>query len=95
MNEWPKETMPGSAGIMRDVVLYLEGNGKLWIHKDDVEWLVRSLWTHQQLKGVAAVASDDEGPDAPKSMEPDLTPEKCPQSQEAAGNLYDKWGEAP
>ena len=67
----------------------------LWIDAKDLEWLVRSLWIYQQLGGVADVGSDDEGTEAPKSMEPDLTPEKCPRPQEAAGNLYDKWGDAP
>ena len=87
--------MKGGSQIVRDVSLYFEGNGKLWIHSGDLEWLVRSLWIHQQLKGVADVGSDDEGPDAPESMEPDQTPEKCPRPQEAARNLYAKWDEAP
>ena len=46
-----------------------------------MEWLARSLWIKHQLKGVADVASDDEGPDGRGSMEPDLTPEKCPRPQ--------------
>ena len=58
-----------------DVNSYLEGHGKFWIHTKDVDWLVRSLWIQQRLTEVADVRSDDEGPAAPKSMEPDLTPE--------------------
>ena len=81
--------------MVRKVAVYLEGNGKLWIQDRDLEWLIRSLFIYQQLKGVDHVASDDEGPDAPQSSEPDLTPEKIPQAEEAAGNLYEKWGEAP
>ena len=87
--------MKGSAKIVREVRVLLEGNGKLWIHNGDLEWLIRSLWIHQQLKGVADVASEDEGPDAPKPMEPDLTPEKCRRPEEDAGPLYDKWGTEP
>ena len=98
MPEWPEEAREGRPKIMRDVSVYLEGRGscsRLWIHTKDLEWLVRSLWIYQQLGGVADVGSDDAGTEAPKSMEPDLTPEKCPRPQEAAGNLYNKWDEAP
>ena len=56
---------------------------------------IRSLRVQQQLKGVCDVASDDEGPDNPKSMEDDMTPEMRPQPQEIAGHLYDKWDTAP
>ena len=98
MPEWPEEAREGRPRIMRDVSVYLEGQGRhrrLWIHTKDLEWLVRSLWIYQQLGGVADVGSDDAGTEAPKSMEPDLTPEKCPRPQEAAGNFYDKWAAAP
>ena len=96
MSEWPKEAITGGACmVMRDVSIYLEGQTRLWLHTKDVEWLIRSLWIQQQLKGVGDVASDDEGPDSPKSMEDDMTPEKRPQPQEIAGHLYDKWDTAP
>ena len=95
MSEWPEEAMKGKSKIVRDVSLYLEGNGKLWIHTNALEWLVKSLFIQQQLKGVADVGSDDEGPDAAESMEPDQTPEKCPRPQEAAGNSHARWDEAP
>ena len=84
-----------SPNIDRIVSVYLEGNGKLWIHKDDLEWLVRSLWIQQQVKGVAAVASDDEGPDAHDNKEAVMTPEKRPQRQQCDGYLHDKWSEKP
>ena len=95
MYEWPEEATKGGPRMVRDVSLYLEGNGKLWIHWRDVEWLIRCLWINQQLKGVADVASDDEGPDARESMEPDLTPDKCPRPQDAEGFLFDKWASPP
>ena len=95
MPEWPQEAREGRPKIMRDVSVFISGERTLWIHTKDLEWLVRSLWIHQQLKGVADVGSDDACAEAPKSMEPDLHPEECPRPQEAAGNLYNKWDEAP
>ena len=87
--------MKGGTRIVRDVSLYLEGNGKFWIHTNALEWLVKSLFIQQQLKGVADVGSDDEGPDAHDSMEVDMTPEKRPQPQRCEGHLNDKWADAP
>ena len=58
MPEWPGEAMNGNATIEREVRVLLDGNGKLWIHTGDIEWLIRSLWIHQQLKGVDDVASE-------------------------------------
>ena len=96
MPEWPEEAREGRPKIMRDVSVYLQGHHRrLWIHTKDLEWLVLSLWIHQQLKGVADVGSDDACAEAPKSMESDLTPEKCPRPQEDAANLYSKWADAP
>ena len=104
MSEWPEEGLHSDDEIVgdvngalsvRDVNLYLGGRGKLWIHAKDVDWLVRSRWIQQQLTEVADVRSDDEGPDAPKSMEPEMTPEKCPEPRRAAGHLHDKWATAP
>ena len=90
--EWPPEATTGITNRERQVSVYLEGNGKLWLFKGDLEWLVRSLWIQQQVKGVEAVGSDDECPD---SMEADMTPEKRPQPREDAGHLHDKWADAP
>ena len=89
MSEWPTEAMiERDTFIERKVCVYVEGTGKLWVHTNDLEWLVRSLWIIQQLKGVDDVASDDEGPDAPKRTDPFLTPEKCPRPQEDAGHFF-------
>ena len=95
MKEWPPEATTGSVRIERRVAVYLEGNGKLWIHKDDLEWLIRSLCIQQQVKGVSVVASDDEGPDAHDNMEAVMTPEKRPPRQQCDGYLHDKWSEKP
>ena len=95
MPDWPEEAMTGGAPKKRQVCVYLEGNGKLWIHTDDLEWLIRYLWIQQQLKGVSAVSSDDEGPDAPKRMDLAMTPEKFPEPQQDKGHLHDKWAAAP
>ena len=95
MKEWPPEITPDSRNPDRIVSVYVEGNGKLWIHQDDLEWLIRSLYIQQQVKGVAVVPSDDEGPDAHDSMEDAMTPEKCRQPPKLEGNLHDKWSMAP
>ena len=100
MPEWPEEAREGRPKIMRDVSVYIEGVKPIdwqpiWIHTKDLVWLVHSLLIYQKLGRVADVGSDDAGTEAPKSMEPDLTPEKCPRPQEAAGNFYDKWAAAP
>ena len=83
MPEWPEITArEGRPEHMRDVSVYLEvhrRHRRIWIHTKDLEWLVRSCWIYQQLGGVADVRSDDGGTEAPKSMEPDLTPEKHPR----------------
>ncbi len=67
----------------------------LWIHSDDLEWLIRFLVIQQQLKGVPVVAEDDEGPDAAEAMEYVMTPEKCQQPKKYNGHLSEKWAEAP
>ena len=95
MPEWPPECITDNTNIQRRVALYLEGNQTLWIQKDDLEWLLRTLYIQQQVKGVSAVCSDDEGPDAHDSVEDDMTPEKRPKPQQLEGHLHDKWSEAP
>ena len=95
MSEWPREASTGGVQIVRRVAVYVEGTGKLWIDKNDLEWLPRTLFIQQQIKGVSAVASDDEGPDAHVNMEAVMTPEKRPQRQQCDGYLHDKWGSAP
>ena len=53
------------------------------------------MMIQQQLKGVPAVAEDDEGPDAAETMDFELTPEKCQQPKKDNGHLSDKWAEEP
>ena len=93
MWEWPPEAVTGVGNAERNVVVFVEGTGKLWLHKDDLEWLVRYLWIQQQLKGVAAVGSDDEGPGAHSDTEAQLTPEKL--RQPATDRLYEDWAIKP
>ena len=82
MSEWPREASTDRVQAMRHVAVYVEGTNKLWIDKNDLEWLLRCLFIQQQVKGVSAVASDDEGPDARDNMEAVMTPEKRPQRQQ-------------
>ena len=95
MSEWPREASTDRVQAMRHVAVYIEGTNKLWIDKKDLEWLLRCLFIQQQVKGVSAVASDDEGPDAHDTMEAVMTPEKRPQRQQCDGYLHDKWSEKP
>ena len=67
----------------------------LWLHSDDLEWLIQFLVIQQRLKGVPAVAEDDEGPDAAERMDFEMTPEKCPEPLQDKGHIYDKWAVAP
>ena len=67
----------------------------LWLHSDDLEWLIQFLVIQQQLKGVPAVAEDDEGPDAAERMDFEMTPEKCPEPKQDKGHIYDKWDSVP
>ena len=41
----------------------------IWIHVDDVEWASKYLWVQHQLRGVPAVADDDEGPSSHLPLE--------------------------
>ena len=82
MNEWPEEAIKGGASGVRQVSLYLEGTRKLWIHWTDLGWLLKSIWINHQLKGVADVASEDEGPGAGQSRDTLQTPEKHPRPLE-------------
>ena len=68
MKEWPPEMTPDSPNIERMVSVYLEGNGEIWLHQDDLEWLIRSLYIQVKVKGVAVDPSDDTGPDAHDNM---------------------------
>ena len=109
MPEWPEEADADGRETKREVSLHLEGTGKIWINLKDLEWFIRSLWLQQKSSGVDHVGSEDEGPDARKSMgrdmspetddskcvELDVTPEKLPRPQEVASHLYEKWGDAP
>ncbi len=96
MPEWPPEALTGGeAPTSRTVCLFVEGRGMLWLHSDDLEWLIQFLVIQQQLKGVPAVAEDDEGPDAAERMDFEMTPEKCPQPKKDNGHIYDKWDSEP
>ena len=75
MREWPEETDKSGTNALRDVSLHLEGKGAVWIHLKDLDWLLRTLFIQQQLKGVPGVASDDEGPDRPKKTQLNLNPQ--------------------
>ena len=87
MKEWPPEMTPDSPNIERMVSVYLEGNGEIWLHQDDLDWLIRSLYIQEKVKRVAVVPSDDEGPDAHDSMDGPVTPVKCRQPPKCQGNL--------
>ena len=91
MAQWPPEMTLCSRNYEKMVTVYLEGTGKIWLHQDDLDWLIQSLFIQQQIKGVAVVPDDDEGPDAPGSMEDPVTPVKCRQPPKCEGNLHDKW----
>ena len=95
MKEWPPEMTTDSPNIERMVSVYLEGHRKLWLHQDDLPWLIRSLYIQEKVKRVAVVPSDGEGPDAHDSMEDPATPEKCRQPPKCQGNLHDKLSTAP
>ena len=62
---------------------------------DDLNWLLQSLFIQQQVKGVAVVPSDDEGPDAHDNMDGPITPIKSRQPPRDEGHLHDKWSAAP
>ena len=85
MSEWPREASTGGVQVVRRVAVYIEGTNKLWIDKNDLEWLLRCLFIQQQVKGVAVVPSDDEGTDAHDSMEDPVTPEKCRRPPKCEG----------
>ena len=90
MKEWPEEAIKGGASGVRQVTVYLDGTRKLWLHWTDLGWLLKSICINHQLKGVADVASDDEGPDAGQSSNTLQTPEKLPRPLEAERYLWDK-----
>jgi hypothetical protein len=91
----PEAPTGGEVPNTRAVSVFVEGTGVLWIHSDDLEWLIRFMMIQHQLKGVPAVPEDDQGPDAAETMEFELTPEKCQQPKKDNGHLSDKWAEEP
>ena len=96
MPDWPPEALTGGeVPNPRAVSVFIEGSGMLWLHSDDLEWLIRFLVIQQQLKGVPVVADDDEGPDAAERMDFEVTPEKCPQPEKDYGHMFDDWDSAP
>ena len=96
MPEWPPEALTGSeVHVPRAVRVCVEGSGTLWLHSDDLEWMIRFLCIQQQLKGVPVVAPDDAGPDAAERMDFEMTPEKCPEPKQVEGHLHDKWASTP
>ena len=49
MWEWPPEVASfTTVNQERFVQVFLEGQGRLWLDKDDLEWLIRSLWVQQR-----------------------------------------------
>ncbi len=96
MPEWPPEALTGGEAVIpRTVHVWVEGTGTLWLHWQDLEWMIRFLVIQQQLKGVPVVAEDDEGPDAAASTDFVMTPEKCSQPKNNNGHLSAKWAEEP
>ena len=88
MPDWPPEALTGGeVNNPRAVHVWVEGNGTLWLHWQDLEWMIRFLVIQQQLKGVPVVAEDDEGPDAAETMDFVMTPEKCPQPKKDNGHI--------
>ena len=47
----------------RDVKLHIADRRQIWLSIDDIEWFVRYMFIQNQLRGVANVDDDDEGPD--------------------------------
>ena len=46
----------------RQVSLHIVDRRTIWLAIDDVDWAIRYLFVQHQLRGVALVADDDEGP---------------------------------
>ena len=63
MPDWPPEAVTGHV-TTRNIRIFIEAYNQLWLHQDDIDWMLRYIYIQQQLKGVDVVASDDEGPDA-------------------------------
>ena len=96
MKEWPPEATTTPHNAERQVTVYLEGTGKLWIDTNDLEWLIRTLWIEPKiLPEDAAVDSDSEGPGARVRMEADMTPEKLRHTQQCQGHLHEKGDDPP
>ena len=68
MPDWPPESVTGPVHS-KCVRIFVEAYNTLWLHQGDVEWMLRYMYIAQQLKGVGAVASDDEGPGAELGMD--------------------------
>ena len=46
----------------RRVTLHITDRRQIWLSIDDIEWAIKYLFVQHQLRGVGAVADDDEGP---------------------------------
>ena len=46
----------------RRVTLHITDRRQIWLSIDDIEWAIKYLFVQHQLRGVAAIADDDEGP---------------------------------
>ena len=90
MKEWPPEATTTPHNADRQVTVYLEGTGSLWIDTNDLEWLIRTLWIQQHIRGGGVLDSDDECPGARVRMEADMTPEKLRHTQQCQENLHEK-----
>ena len=77
MPDWPPEAVAGPV-TTKKVRIFVEAFNMLWVHQDDIDWMLRYIYIQQQLKGVDAVASEDEGPDAACAILEAHTPERKP-----------------
>ena len=74
MPDLPPEALKGGeVPKQRAVSVFIDGTRTLWLHSDDLEWMIRFLMLQHQLQ------KDDESSDAAEMMDFDVTPEKCPQ----------------
>ena len=51
--------------VERVVRVYVGQYNVLWVHEEDIEWLLRYMFVQHQLKGVPSVHDDDVGPGGP------------------------------
>ena len=99
MPDWPPESVTGPV-TTKQIRIFIEAYNQLWLHQDDIDWMLRYIYIQQQLKGVDAVASDDEGPDAglgQDAAEAILEDEAYTPARKTPGHshLFREWGTPP